>query len=80
MGRGGNLDCAEADAFERQAELAYAAMYQARRPKDCYEDSIQALNQAIDAARADGLADQVARLAARRDHVTAVYRDQFRWV
>ena len=63
---------------ERQAEAAYDAMYDARRPKDAYEDAIDAFRRAIKAAEAAGEMGEAKRLEARRDHVREVYRKQFR--
>jgi hypothetical protein len=60
------------------AEAAYDAMYDARRPKDSYEDADRYFDQAIAEAKRLGRDDEVARLAARRDHVAAVYNSQFR--
>lgn len=64
--------------FERQAEAAYDAMYDARRPKDAYEDAMDAFRRAIKAAEAAGETGEAKRLEARRDHVREVYRTQFR--
>ena len=74
------MEPTEADDFERAAELAYSAMYEARRPKEFYEDAMLAFHRAIDAAIRAGLAGKAARLAERRDHVRAVYDKQFRWL
>ena len=63
---------------ERDAEAAYDAMYDARRPKDCYEDAMDAFRRAIKAAEAAGEHGEAKRLEARRDHVREVYRKQFR--
>ncbi len=60
------------------AEEAYDRMYEARHPKDDYDDAQLQFGRAIEAATRLGLADQVARLSARREHVTSVYNSQFR--
>jgi hypothetical protein len=68
--------------FERLAEAAYAAMYDVRprNVKDCYDDAQLYFGQAIEAALRDGLADEVARLTLRFEHVRNVYNRQFRGV
>ncbi|MGH6982514.1 MAG: hypothetical protein ACREFC_15035 [Stellaceae bacterium] len=68
--------------FEALAEAAYGAMYDAppRGVKDFYDDARSHFTAAIAAAERAGLAADAARLAARRDHVTAVYNSQFRGV
>jgi hypothetical protein len=68
--------------YEKRAEAAYEAMYDARPPaaKDCYEDARLCLTRAIDMARQANLTDDVARLTARRKEITEVYNRQFRWV
>jgi len=68
----------EMQAFERAAEEAYEAMYDARRPKDCYEDAMSAFYKAIEAAKKAGLQGEADRLSRRRDHVRNVYTHQFR--
>jgi hypothetical protein len=67
-------------AFEQAAEDAYDDMYRQRRPKEAFEDAMQAFTQAIATALAAGQTDEAERLKARRDHVRAVYDSQFRWV
>jgi hypothetical protein len=68
--------------FERLAEAAYAAMFDVRpyNVKDCYDDVQLYCSRAIDAAERGGLADEVARLTRRREHVENVYNSQFRGV
>ncbi len=68
--------------FERLAEAAYAAMYDARphQVKDCYDDARMYLTRAIEAAQGAGLADAAARLTRRLEHVENVYNSQFRGV
>jgi hypothetical protein len=68
--------------FEQHAEAAYSAMYDARPPgaKDCYEDARLYFSRAIEMARGANLADDVARLTARRKEITEIYNRQFRWV
>jgi len=61
-----------------RAEDAYDKMYDARRPKDCYEAAVSGFAAAIAEAERLGLGDEVARLTERRDHVRAVYDSQFR--
>jgi len=60
------------------AEAAYDAMYDARRPKDAYEDACGHFHDAMAEAKRLGLTEEVARLSARRDHVQDVYNSQFR--
>lgn len=68
----------EIDELERAAERAYTAMYDARRPKDDYEDAVGALAHAEELARFLHRDDLVARLAERRAHIHGVYDHQFR--
>jgi hypothetical protein len=77
----------EADALvvemkenERLAEAAYDAMYDARpsAAKDFFDDACGFLAKAIDLATRAGLAEEAARLTARRDHIVNVYDSQFR--
>lgn len=77
------MDASETVAhYERQAEIAYAAMYEARtaRVKDLYEEAREHLRSAIAAARFADLDDEALRLARRLEHVEQVYRHQFRGV
>jgi hypothetical protein len=62
------------------AEEAYDRMYDARHPKDDYDDAQLHFGHAIDAAQRLGLADEAARLTARRAHVASVYNSQFRGI
>ena len=66
-------------AFERAAEAAYAAMYDAKPPnvKDCYDDAQLCFGHAIEAAKLAGLADEVERLKSRVEHITKVYNAHF---
>ena len=68
--------------FERMAEAAYAAMYDARSygVKDCYEDARLYFHRAIEVAQGAGFADDAARLARRLEHVEKLYNSQFRGV
>jgi hypothetical protein len=63
-----------------QGERSYAAMYDARRPKDDYEDACMAFGGAVDLARSLGLAEEAGRLQQRLDGIMAVYNSQFRGV
>ena len=71
---------AEMKNNERLAEAAYGAMYEARpsAAKDLFDDACGFFAEAIDLAKRAGLADEAARLAARRDHIVSVYDSQFR--
>jgi hypothetical protein len=73
-------DTKEIARFEALAEEAYSAMYDVRdtSTKDCYDDARYNLGRAIDIAQMCGLAIEVERLTARRDHIKAVYNSQFR--
>lgn len=72
----------EVERFERLAEDAYEAMYDARRHnvKDRFEDAQRYFSQAIDAARRAGLANEIERLTHRSAHVSNVYNTQFRYI
>ncbi len=67
---------------ERLAEAAYSAMYDAPPylAKAHYEDAREHLGRAIAAAKGAGQDGEARRLAARRDHIAAVYDNQFRGV
>jgi hypothetical protein len=71
---------AEMKENERLAEAAYDAMYEARpsAAKDSFDDACGFFAKAIDLAKRAGLADEAARLTARRDHIVSVYDSQFR--
>ncbi len=73
-------DTKEIARFEALAEEAYGAMYDVRGSgvKDLHDDARYNLGRAIDIARMRGLAIEVTRLTARRDHIDAVYNSQFR--
>lgn len=64
----------------RKAEEAYEAMYEASRHgvRDHYEDAMRYLAWAIELAESAGLAEEAAKLKARKDHVYNVYTHQFR--
>ena len=64
--------------LETLAEQFYTAMYDARRPKDDYDDACLNFHLAIEEAKRLGLAEDIERLTRRRDHVRAVYNSQFR--
>jgi len=72
------IDTRELERLEALAERSYTAMYDARRPKDEYEDACINFQRAIDEARRLGLEDEAARLTRRLDHVRAIYGSQFR--
>ena len=69
-------------AYEKRAEDAYTAMYDARpwNVKDHYEDACLYLNHAILIAQELGLDDEAERLKQRSQHIDAVYNHQFRYV
>jgi len=66
--------------FERLAEDAYTRMYDAprNRAKECYEDAMQYLADAIRAAERSHLTEAIERLKARKEHIYNVYTHQFR--
>jgi len=72
------IDTRELERLEALAEQFYTAMYDARRPKDDYEDACLHFRRAVDEARRLGLEDEIARLTRRLHHVRAVYDSQFR--
>jgi len=72
------VDTTELARLVGLAEASYDAMYDARRPKDAYEDSCRHFLEAIEEAKRLGLAEEVARLTERGDHVRNVYNSQFR--
>ena len=73
-------DRLEISRLEALAEAAYDRMYDARRPKDAYDEACDYFHDAIELAGRVGLEDEAARLSARKAHVMAVYNAQFRWV
>jgi hypothetical protein len=78
-----NGDTTELARLELLAEQAYAAMYDVPplcSVKDDYDDACRYFHRAIEAAGRLGLMSEVARLTQRRDHVCAVYDNQFRGV
>ena len=66
--------------FEHLAEDAYTRMYDAprNRVRECYEDAMQYLADAIKVAERDQLAEAIERLKARKEHIYNVYTHQFR--
>ena len=65
--------------LEAQAEAAYDRMYDARPGTDAaarYSDAKEALHDAIGLARRLGRNDDAERLAARLEHIKAVFRSQ----
>jgi hypothetical protein len=66
--------------FERRADAAYAAMYDApsHNEKDFKDDALFYLARAIEIARAIGLSEEVERLQKRSDGIMGVYSNQFR--
>jgi hypothetical protein len=70
------------DEFERLAEGAYAAMYEARphNVKDCHDDAQLYFAHAIEAAKTAALGDEVVRLSQRAEDIRKVYNSQFRGV
>lgn len=66
--------------YERKAETAYSAMYDAqpRDEKDLKDDALFYLARAIEVAAALGLQDDEQRLRARVDNIMGVYNSQFR--
>ena len=70
------------DEFERAAEAAYAAMYDAKpySVKDCYDDAQLYFSHAIAAAKLAGLAEEVERLTRRAEDVRKVYNSRLRGV
>ncbi len=73
-------DKAALQDWEAKAEAAYTRMYDAqpRAAKSEYEDARLFFLHAIDEATRLGLADEVARLTQRSDHIAAVYNSQYR--
>jgi hypothetical protein len=68
--------------YQKRAETAYAAMYDARPPaaKDCYDDARLYFARAIDLAKQANLTEDVLRLTSRRNQITEIYNRQFRSV
>lgn len=69
-------------ALEAKADAAEAAMYDARprQAKDHKDDACAFLQRAVEEANRLGLDAEAARLAARVDHILAVWDHQFRGV
>jgi hypothetical protein len=74
------MSAEEVAKFEKLAEDAYTKMYDAPRSrvKECYEDAMEFLAEAIKLAERDKLAAAVDRLKARKRHIYDVYTHQFR--
>jgi hypothetical protein len=72
----------ELEKYERLAETAYDAMYEAKSSmaKHHYEDARGHFAKAIDIAKRAGLENEVARLTRRRDHIASVFDHQFRGI
>jgi hypothetical protein len=68
--------------YERRAEAAYAAMYDAPSwdEKDLKDDALFYLARALEIAEALGLAEDAARLKKRSDNIMGVYNSQFRYI
>ena len=66
--------------YERRAEIAYKAMYDAPSydQKDLKDDALFYLAQAIKVAEALGLRDDASRLKASIENIIGVYNSQFR--
>ena len=69
---------AQMRADEAEGEAAYTRMYDARRPKEAYEDARGVFSRALDAARFLGRPDEAERLQARLAQIYQVYDSQFR--
>ena len=69
---------ARLEVCEALAEAAYTAMYDSRTPKDEFEDACEAFAEAAELARFLHRCEDAERFTARRAHVEAVYRSQFR--
>jgi hypothetical protein len=63
---------------ESRGEAAYDRMYDARHPKEAYEDACQALGQAQSVAQFLNRQEDAARLGDRLAHIRSVYQAQFR--
>jgi hypothetical protein len=66
--------------FESLAEASYTQMYDAPRDRarDCYEDAMKYLAEAIKLAERDHLVEAIERLKIRKQHIYDVYTHQFR--
>jgi hypothetical protein len=73
---------AEMKENEKRAEAAYDAVYEASpsAAKDCFDDTRGFFGKAIDLAKRAGLADEMARMSARCNHIVSVYDSQFRGI
>jgi hypothetical protein len=63
---------------ESRGETAYDLMYDARRPKDAFEEACQALGHAQSLARFLNRPEDAGRLGVRLAHIRSVYQAQFR--
>ncbi len=72
----------EIESYEKLAETAYEAMYEARpyAAKDCFDDARGYFTKAIEVAKRAGLGNEVARLTTRLDHIVNVFNSQFRGI
>ncbi len=66
--------------FEQLAEDAYTRMYDAtrNRARECYEDAMKYLADAIKVAERYHLIEAIERLKTRKPHIYDVYTHQFR--
>lgn len=64
--------------FEREAEAAYSAMYEARRPKDDFEDACLGFARAIEVAQFLHREEDAQRLHMRLSLIRSVYDHQMR--
>lgn len=73
---------AELARFEKLAETAYEAMYDAlpRMVKSHYEDAMLYLAKALTEAERAGNVTAAERLTLRREHIRNVFNNQFRGV
>jgi hypothetical protein len=73
---------AEIARFEKLAETAYEAMYDAlpRMVKSHYEDAMLYLGKALTEAERAGNVTTAERLTLRRAHIRNIYEHQFRGV
>ncbi len=65
-------------ASRAAAEASYDRMYDSRRPRDDRDDALDFLSEVIRLARLLGDAATLDEARARQEHISAVYRSQFR--
>jgi hypothetical protein len=67
--------------YERKAEAAYSAMYDAKpwNEKDLKHDALSYLARALEVAEALGRDDDCERLRARTNNIPGVWNSQFRY-